>query len=160
MNRHAPSDELLSELDKEMKHILLSKEPESIKIKLYNQVLNKRNLMHTFNQPEGSAPDIDIKKIKMEESPRKVVVEIPEPSTSDFVEDMVLETVPKNMKRYAQNILKVFKANPEIVPWTPKGEFIYLGQPVKNSNIVDLVDSMLRTGNIKKGECPRFTSVC
>ena len=75
--------------------------------------------------------------------PRPVAV-APESVKQDMVDDEILETVPKTMK--AQLLLKKMKSSPNI-SWNEKGELKYKGETVQGSNVVDLVNDVLRKRN-------------
>ena len=68
----------------------------------------------------------------------------PESVKQDMVDDEILETVPKTMK--AQLLLKKMKSSPNI-SWNEKGELKYKGETVQGSNVVDLVNDVLRKRN-------------
>lgn len=142
-NRHIASEEQLSDLDKEMKKILFSKEHDDVKIKLYNEVLQKRINISLQNLPVK--PD---ERKPVEETARKDEVgkdKVKREQTGDTsMETIIYDTVPKNLKRYAQNIVSVFKKHSNVVSWNSKGEFIFRGNVMRNSNIADLVDGLLR----------------
>ncbi|PVD39601.1 hypothetical protein C0Q70_02236 [Pomacea canaliculata] len=70
----------------------------------------------------------------------------------DPVEAEVLGSVPKSMKKKAERLLQHFKRNPELT-WNDRGEILYEGQAVKNSNLVDLVNDVLRKQ--KRARSPR-----
>jgi hypothetical protein len=74
--------------------------------------------------------------------PRPVAV-APEPVKQDLFDDEILESVPKTMKAKAQLLLKKMKSRPDI-SWNEKGELKYKGETVQGSNVVDLVNDVLR----------------
>jgi hypothetical protein len=67
----------------------------------------------------------------------------PEPVKQDLFDDEILESVPKTMKAKAQLLLKKIKSSPDI-SWNEKGELKYKGETVRGSNVVDLVNDVLR----------------
>ena len=74
--------------------------------------------------------------------PRPVAV-APEPVKQDLFDDEILESVPKTMKAKAQLLLKKMKSSPDI-SWNEKAELKYKGETVQGSNVVDLVNDVLR----------------
>jgi hypothetical protein len=74
--------------------------------------------------------------------PRPMAV-APEPVKQDLLDDEILESVPKTMKAKAQLLLKKMKSSPDI-SWNEKGELKYKGETVQGSNVVDLVNDVLR----------------
>jgi hypothetical protein len=67
----------------------------------------------------------------------------PEPVKQDLIDDEILESVSKTMKAKAQLLLKKMKSSPDI-SWNEKGELKYKGEIVQGSNMVDLVNDVLR----------------
>jgi hypothetical protein len=74
--------------------------------------------------------------------PRPVAVAL-EPVKQDLIINKILESVPKTMKAKAQLLLKKMKSSPDI-SWNEKGELKYKGETVQGSNVVDLVNDVLR----------------
>ena len=74
--------------------------------------------------------------------PRPVAV-APEPVKQDLIDDEILESVPKTMKAKAQLLLKKMKSSPDI-SWNEKRELKCKGETVQGSNVVDLVNDVLR----------------
>ena len=66
----------------------------------------------------------------------------PPPSWGSLEKD-VLGTVPKSMKRKAERLLQRLQQHPEL-KWKDQGEIEFQGQRVRNSNLVDLVNDVLR----------------
>ena len=57
------------------------------------------------------------------------------------IEADVVDTVPKTMQAKARRLMEHLKRD---VAWTARGELIHEGLPVAGSNVVDLVNDMLR----------------
>ena len=125
-------------LDDEMKTILDRKDlDDGTKVILYNQVLQRYNVL------------VD-KRIK---EPLRVVTvnesEVTSESGSEGtarapisgLEATVLATVPKTMKAKASRLMEHLKRD---IAWTARGELIHEGVPVVGSNVVDLVNDLLR----------------
>ena len=68
---------------------------------------------------------------------------------TDAVEQDVMISVPANLKKRAARILQRLKADPE-VKWNDRGEFEYRGRLIKNSNLTDLVNDVLKKRNSVK----------
>ena len=66
-----------------------------------------------------------------------------EAETKDAIEEEILESVPKTMKTKAELLVRKMKADPNIA-WSEKGELKYKGETVRRSNVVDLVNDVLR----------------
>ena len=59
----------------------------------------------------------------------------------DAIEEEILET----MKTKTELLVRKMKADPNI-SWREKGELTYKGKTVRGSNVVDLVNDVLRKG--------------
>ena len=66
-----------------------------------------------------------------------------EPVKQDLIDNEILESVPKTMKAKEQLLLKKMKSSPDI-SWNEKGKLKYKGETVQGSNVVDLVNDVLR----------------
>ena len=81
---------------------------------------------------------------KEEEEKEKEEEESAKPSSPlSWIEQDVVESVPKSFKTKAERLLKRIKLDPE-VKWNNLGELEYRGQLIKNSNLTDLVNDVLR----------------
>ena len=76
---------------------------------------------------------------KVSTSPPAVI----ETQTKDAIEEEILESVPKTMKTKAELLVRKMKADPNIA-WSEKGELKYKGETVRGSNVVVLVNDVLR----------------
>ena len=63
---------------------------------------------------------------------------------SSGLEATVLDTVPKTMQGKARRLMEHLKRG---IAWTVRGELIHEGVPVVGSNVVDLVNDLLRKRN-------------
>lgn len=63
--------------------------------------------------------------------------------TKNDLEKEILDSVPKSLKGKAELLLKKMKSSPEMT-WNEKGELTFKGETVKGSNVVDLVNDVLR----------------
>ena len=123
-------------LDDEMKTILDRKDlDDGTKVTLYNQVLQRYNVLTD-------------KRIK--EPLRVVTVNEVEPGSGSEgavrapisgLEATVLATVPRTMQAKASRLMEHLKRD---IAWTARGELIHEGVPVVGSNVVDLVNDLLR----------------
>ena len=114
-------------LDDEMKTILDRKDlDDGTKVTLYNQVLQRYNVLAT-------------KRIK--EPLRVITVKESEVASESGSEATVLATVPRTMQAKASRLMEHLKKD---ITWTARGELIHEGVPVVGSNVVDLVNDLLR----------------
>ena len=132
----APIDPLhrtLNSLDSDMQSILQRSDmTDEEKVQAYNQVL-QRYLEYKRTGGESTKPSVVQTK-----------------PTFDVEKD-VMRTIPKTMKRKAEALMERIKDDPD-VSWNSRGEFVYRGTVIAGSNIVDLVNDMMRQ---RKGFEPR-----
>ncbi|GBN62693.1 hypothetical protein AVEN_155834-1 [Araneus ventricosus] len=102
------------------------------------QVLQKRlNILNHNNVIQET-----ISSQQTEEDEKQKLVE-----KADLMEHLILESTPKNLKSNTRNILNYLKNSQGLMHWTPKGELIYKGKNVKNSNVLDLIKSLQTPSN-------------
>ena len=109
---------------------------------LYNQLLDRYNTIDeqrkqqpvrvSMINPPGEAPTV---------LPPTTVD--PSPAVSGLLESDIVESAPKTMKQRVRLLLEKLKADPT-TPWKERGEFVYNGVPIRGSNMVDLVNDVLR----------------
>ena len=142
-----PTDTLgkkVQALDDEMKTILDKKDiDERTKVTLYNQVLQRYNVLSDEHVKEP------VRVVTVNESGTGAGAGVAEgavgaPATSAIeaeIEADVVETVPKTMQAKARRLMEHLKRD---IAWTARGELIHEGVPVAGSNVVDLVNDLLR----------------
>lgn len=72
-----------------------------------------------------------------------------DPTKHDFsaIEQDVVQSVPKTMRTKAERLLQRLKTHSDVT-WNSLGEIKYEGQLVKNSNLTDLINDVLRKRRI------------
>lgn len=136
LTKHSISKKQLSELDQAMIQILNSSLEEHEKVIRYYELLQKRLKLKQFNpthklaQVESTQPLSEGEK-PLSEDPQ-------ERKLHDSYDDFILNSVAPNLKRRAQSALSVLKSRPNILSWNDKGEIIYHGEKIQQSNIADL----------------------
>jgi len=114
---------------------------EREKVTLYNQVLSCYNDLADKRREEpvrvviAKQPGADDMEVKNEAN----AVQKQEMS----VEKDIVDSVPKTMKKKAQRLLKKMKSVSG-VDWNDRGELVYKNTTVAGSNMVDLVNDVLR----------------
>ncbi|GBM50968.1 hypothetical protein AVEN_114619-1 [Araneus ventricosus] len=135
--KHLQTEDILSELDREMSAILKNKgiSDEEI-VKLYMQVLQKRlNILDHNNVVQETISEA-VSAQHTEEEEKHDLVE-----KTDLLQHLILESAPKNLKSNTRNILNYLKNSQNLMHWSPKGELFYKGKNVKNSNVLELIKS-------------------
>jgi hypothetical protein len=117
-------------LDKKMESILEREDLSTDeRLKLYDQSFTQYLNVHDDHRPR---PVVS----RMSTSPPAVI----ETETTDAIEE---EIVPKTMKTKAELLVRKMEADPNIA-WSEKGELKYKEETVRGSNVVDLVNDVLR----------------
>ena len=112
-------------LDDEMMTILDRKDlDDRTKVTLYNQVLQRYNVLSDKHAKEPTR-----------------AVGAPATTATSGIEADVVDTVPKTMQGKARRLMEHLKRD---IAWTARGELIHEGVPVAGSNVVDLVNDLLR----------------
>jgi hypothetical protein len=120
-------------LDKKMESILEREDLSTDeRLKLYDQSLTRYLNVHDDYRPR---PVVS----KVSTSPPAVI----ETETKDAIEEEILESVPKTMKTKAELLVRKMNADPNIA-WSEKWELKYKGETVRGSNVVYLVNDVLR----------------
>lgn len=121
--------QVMDTLDKNMNDIINREDvPTDERLKLYDQALNRYLHVHDEFRPK---PVVRPEPVVQQQEP------------SDPIENEVLASVPKTMKGKAELLLNKMKTSPDIT-WNAKGELKYKGETVHGSNVVDLVNDVLR----------------
>ena len=126
-----PIHRSIATLDQEMKTILeRSGLTDEEKVRQYNQVLQRYLEYH------------DHLKTPLISNTNQTV-----PNTNQTVpkaiQEEVLHTVPKTLRRKAETILERINRHPNM-NWNDRGEFVFNGEVVRGSNVVDLVNDIIR----------------
>ena len=136
-----PTDTLgkkVQALDDEMMTILDRKDlDDRTKVTLYNQVLQQYNVLSDKHVKEP------VRVIAVNESGAGAGVAegaVGAPATSRIEADVV-DTVAKTMQAKARRLMEHLKRD---ISWTARGELIHEGVSVAGSNVVDLVNYLLR----------------
>ena len=124
---------VMDTLDKKMESILEREDLSTDeRLKLYDQSFTRYLNVHDDYSPR---PVVS----KVSASPPAVI----ETETKNAIEEEILESVPKTMKTKAELLVWKMKEDPNIA-WSEKGELKYKGETVRGSNVVDLVNDVLR----------------
>lgn len=133
----------IRELDEEMRNVLDQGELDfENKTKMYNQALWRylRRIGQYREKPLGYVNLKTPEHTVVDESQQVISNE---PVASSLMEKEVLRSVPNSMQKKAERLLSLVKTNPDL-KWNDRGEIFFQGQLIKNSNLVDLVNDVLR----------------
>ena len=118
---------VMDTLDTHMKDVL-NREDLSVdeRLKLHDQALFRYRQLHDDYRPSPSLPPPP-----------------PPAETDDLLEKEIMDSVPKTHRAKASLLLRKMKASPDIT-LNDRGELKYKGETVRGSNVVDLVNDVLR----------------
>lgn len=151
--RETSSDDTLSRLDKEMDKIISSKLDDREKWSLYYQTLQR--YFHFSDQNKlplklSIVSDV-VDKIKHEKVDAQTQTEPVEREVSSeedvlhvYDHAYLLRLIPKTFKQKGQFLLDCILKNPDKIKWDNKGTIIINNKIIPNSNIVDLINDILR----------------
>ena len=138
----------LKETDQSMQAILESDGHVQDKANAFQQAL--RGFLNRFdeykNRPLGRVQLTPPEQSTLDQD-RQPSFPPPPTQKTDAVEEDVMISVPANLKKRAARILQRLKADPD-VRWNNRGEFEYRGRLIKNSNLTDLVNDVLKKKRI------------
>ena len=139
-------------LDSEMDSLLRRHDlTQDEKANMYNQILQQ---YLTYYDKRMSQP-VCVSFVP----PKQVVVPKPienedtkTPETAELVlsrlpgeiESDILESVPTTMKARARQLVKKLKDNRDLIGWNDKAQLVFEGRLIPGSNVIDLVNDVLR----------------
>lgn len=114
-----------AELQSKMKDVLDDPQlSESEKVMQYGQTLRKFQDSHQKAKPLQSSS-------------------VPTPVPEQTIKNKIIESVPANLQRKAKLMLQLLEHHPKM-SWNDQGELTYAGKRIAGSNVIDLVNDMLR----------------
>lgn len=137
----------ISQLDNEMHHVLKEQTDDREKWNKYQQVLQRylhfsNNLREPVTIPIADLPE------------EKDVTDAQKLNEKQPIED-ILESVPKNLRNKSKLLLQQINKN-NIIKWDDNGQVSVNNQTVVGSNIIDLVNDVIR---IRKPTNPKGIDV-
>ncbi|KAK3105817.1 hypothetical protein FSP39_006339 [Pinctada imbricata] len=144
-----PTIKSMTRLDDEMQSIL-QRDDLSMgeKVKAYEQKLQRFLI---FDDKYENRPPVKVQVVRGTTAPKNDAsfntdqsIGVDQgSSTTDPIESEIMKSVPKTMRNRAELLLHKIKSKPDM-KWNDRGELVYKGERIKNSNIVDLVNDVLR----------------
>ncbi|MED5363447.1 MAG: hypothetical protein VX790_04625 [Bacteroidota bacterium] len=115
------------------------------KVKLYGQAFQRYQNVRDQTQNKPLSVQIVLPASESVSSPSiKREIKDEEEIPSDQVCMDIIKSVPKTLKNRAELLLQKLKQHEDVVNWNDRGELIYHGKDVRGSNILDLVNDILR----------------
>ena len=146
----ASTKNLLS-LDREMKQILERDDlDEYQKATRYQQSLQQFLTFHKQKQKPLAVNIVQNKPSPNDtsEAANDQPSAMDDDSVKEIFEDIV-NSVPKNMRGKAKQIMTKISAHSDIMSWNDRGELVYNGSTIPNSNLHDLILDVLRINSPK-----------
>lgn len=132
----------LSELDNQMQNILSRKDlTENEKVTLYLQVLQK---YVNFHFPQSKTLEENTDHLEEEKRNKNVEDEVNYENIMKNIEKEITDAAPKQYKAEAAKIINFIKKNKNIIAWSPRKEIIIKGKLISDTNIVNLINYLLR----------------
>ena len=126
------STRVIQETDNDINNILSSNMKPSDQVLLYNQSLQKRD-QYSDVKPESFVQQNYSNVVKEESNHEK-----PDP-----MEEEILETIPGKWKSKGVQLLKKMKRG-GVLGWNAHGNLVFKGKEIPNTNVVDLVNDVVR----------------
>jgi len=130
---HNPEKQELHRSENEIKHIWDKELPADEKIRLFTEELNNlKSRYDHFTKPK----------------PLKVVIDkddVKDTDRSFSLEESIIKSLPKTSQAEGELLLNHLKNYPEIIKWNDRGEIIFKGDVIPNSNLTDLVSNVTTT---------------
>ena len=148
LNQHqqtvSPDVKKAANLDDDISEVLKRRDVNVYdKAKLYSQVLQQYLYAKETIHPTQAPPPVVIDT---------------KSSPSLYSDDSIIDTVPKQYKTRAANMLRFLHKNDQI-QWEEDGRVNYKGQPIPGSNITDLINDQMRSRkNINPHGWQQFSS--
>lgn len=141
-----------SDLQKQMGEVLQNESlSESEKAQHYGQVLQKFQLSHQkAREPATLAVPAPAAQAQVPAVPAAQGAQGAQAAPATLT-DRILESVPNTMRRKTQLLLHFLQNHPHM-SWNEQGMLEYHGKPIQGSNIIDLVNDVIRH---RKGSDPR-----
>lgn len=128
-----PIQKQLSELDREMKTVLESNINDNEKVYRYNQVLQRfLNYYGKLHEPTLDSEENTKKTNTLDEE------------SANKIKEQVLRLTPSTLRTKANEILNRVKDSNHL-SWDSKGQLLINNIPVEHSNMVDLVNDVIRS---------------
>ena len=114
------------------------------KAKLYGQAFQR--YQNVREQRENKPVTVQIVPTKSESnsSPTTVKKEVKGEIPADQVSTEIIQSVPKTLKNRAELLMQKLKQRGDVINWNDRGELVYNGKDVRGSNMLDLVNDVLR----------------
>lgn len=130
----APERSKMQLLEENLSSVLTDKNlDDTAKMKRYSDLLQR---YMTYDAKANTPPTVRVIPEQSETSPER--------SAPNTLEQDVLESIPKGLKNKAEQLMKKIMSNDNILSWNNKGELVIDNRTIKGSNMIDLMNEVLR----------------
>ena len=142
----SPETKNLVRLDNQMEDILQDTlQPADEKARQYTQYLQRYLTMYDkSNSPKFSKDILEKPAVENYQKELSSTDETKDKNETTNIEKEELESVPTTYKGRAQSLMRKLKSHPNKISWNDRGELITDGQVVPGTNLVDLVNDIVR----------------
>lgn len=155
-----PNVEAVHTLTGEMKEVLNDNELTDFeKVERYNSKLT--SYLHNFRAAIVTTPsDALIGPVDRETRVLKMSKSEEVPDLDAFTDEAIISSVPKTYRKRAEALLNSMSMNTKIA-WDQDGVISYGGKPVSGTNIITLLNDMVRRGRVRtsSGAFDQFISL-
>ena len=132
-------------LDNQMETILQDKtRPEDERAKDLSQFLNRYLTMYDKTKTTPLHPALEQAMTENAENKERDAGIVNEDGNIARIEEEIIDSVPASFKTRARNLMKKLKSHPNKIAWDDHSQLIINGTTVPGSNMVDLVNDVLR----------------
>lgn len=135
-------------LDSEMKGVLQRRDLTDYEKAKYFDALLQKFLTHV-KQGETEKSKLSLFL------PQPEVPSVESPTSSDAVFQEIIDTLPDRHKSRAKLLLNKMKQNSSVSSWDDRGTFVYRGENIKGSNLLDLVKVVTQTNDLSSNRKPK-----
>ena len=133
-----PQVESLKKLDRGIQNIINDDDGDDDGGDDFNKALVLNQLLLRFLKRVRQHTTRPLGTVTMEQPPEQ-----PKEGRTDTVMREVMNSVPVTFKKKAESLLRRVKENPEL-SWNERGEVTFKGREIPRSNLVDLINDVLR----------------
>ena len=137
----SPVVKTLTTLDEKIKNILENNDvDQNKKFQLYTNALQQYT--NTRQNLQTTTPQTSVSRPSMVNTDLSTASKAPL-TVTPYAEESIIDTIPTTYQRKARNLLRFIKNNDQI-NWNDRGIVTYNGNTLNGSNIVDLINDVIR----------------
>ena len=91
--------------------------------------------------------------------PQSEAISEESPTSSDAIYQEIIDSMPARYKSHAMMLLNKMKQNKSVSSWDDRGVFVYKGENIKGSHLMDLVKAVTQTNDLPSHRMPKGLDV-